>query len=148
MSKKALPCIVCGAELENVTDDSENQPYEGTAFLTHGHYGSTAFDPFDGSYLEVNICDACLMQAQTSRRGALEQGRKGRFFAPGPLPDLQIPENVGMEVVDRPLVPWNGGLSVKPKLLSPNEALLVTRYRLGWFRIVRDAKGWRVVMNK
>lgn len=56
-------CFKCGKQLENLapTFDSEGyQPYEGTAFKTYGHYGSTAFDPMDGSSLEIVICDYCL----------------------------------------------------------------------------------------
>lgn len=68
MSRDALPCIVCGKALRNVTDDSSNQPNDGTAFQTEGHYGSTVFDPMDGTVLEVNLCDPCLL-------AAAEQGR-------------------------------------------------------------------------
>jgi hypothetical protein len=60
MSRLALPCIACGRELHNVDDMAGNQPYNGTAFTTHGHYGSTIYDPMDGHYLEINVCDACL----------------------------------------------------------------------------------------
>lgn len=64
MSKEALvPCLVCNKVLDNVMEDAENQPYEGTSFETHGHYGSTSFDPMNGSLLEINICDECLTQA-------------------------------------------------------------------------------------
>jgi hypothetical protein len=34
------------------------------------------------------------------------------------------------------------------KRLSAHEALMEGRYRLGWFRIVRDEKGWRVAVAK
>lgn len=61
MARLALPCIACGRKLVNVDEDATNQPYNGTAFVTHGHYGSTAFDPLDGHYLEINICDLCLV---------------------------------------------------------------------------------------
>lgn len=61
MAKFALPCIACGNELVNVDAEVEtNQPYNGTAFTSHGHYGSTIYDPMDGHYLELNVCDACL----------------------------------------------------------------------------------------
>lgn len=57
----SLPCIVCGRDLENVTGAKTNQPYRGTAFVTYGHYGSTAYDPMDESrHLELNVCDVCL----------------------------------------------------------------------------------------
>lgn len=55
MAKIALSCIACGRELRNVDDMvTENQPYNGTAFQSHGHYG-------DGHYLEINVCDSCLV---------------------------------------------------------------------------------------
>ncbi len=64
MSKMAqAPCIICGKELPNVEMDCENQPYGGTAFSSGGHYGSTAFDPMNGSSLEINFCDLCLVKA-------------------------------------------------------------------------------------
>ncbi len=53
MSIDALPCIACGARLMNVWPDCDNQPSEGTAFYTYGHYGSTFFDSFDGQVIEV-----------------------------------------------------------------------------------------------
>lgn len=53
---------MCGVELRSACLDNKiNQPLEGTAFMTHGHYGSTLFDSIDGSeYLEIAICDNCL----------------------------------------------------------------------------------------
>lgn len=62
-----MNCIVCKKPLENIDpfENGENQPSGGTAFQTHGHYGSTVFDPMDGTYLEINVCDACLTQAGT-----------------------------------------------------------------------------------
>lgn len=60
------PCIVCGQKLKDVFGGSPvyaNQPGEGLAFTTHGHYGSTVFDPMDGSSLEINICDPCVEKA-------------------------------------------------------------------------------------
>ena len=60
---QALPCIRCGKELKNVFEDAENQPSDGTAFITYGHYGSTVFDPMDSSScLELNVCDECLRE--------------------------------------------------------------------------------------
>lgn len=65
MSKKAprfdtkVPCFACGAILENLMDDG-NQPSRGIEFHTGGHYGSTAFDPMDGTTLAINVCDQCL----------------------------------------------------------------------------------------
>lgn len=58
---KIPPCIFCGKELENIAkDENINQPIGGTAFNSHGHYGSS-FDPMDPSVrLEFNFCDECL----------------------------------------------------------------------------------------
>lgn len=64
--KDALPCVRCDKPLQNVEPDytPANQPYEGTAFVSHGHYGSTIFDPMDGTYIELNVCDECLKGLQ------------------------------------------------------------------------------------
>lgn len=58
----SLPCIVCLKPLEDALYEPStgNQPHAGTAFVTTGHYGSTIYDPMDGSWLEVNICDPCI----------------------------------------------------------------------------------------
>ena len=58
-----LPCIVCDQPIEGVNngpDYTGNQPYGGTTFMGDGQYGSTIFDPMDGSYLQLNVCDPCL----------------------------------------------------------------------------------------
>lgn len=57
-----VPCIVCDKELQNVESTCTNQPYKGTAFTSNGHYGSTSFDPMNGSMIEINICDDCLSE--------------------------------------------------------------------------------------
>lgn len=62
---KSLPCIVCGVELDDVSG-YQTQPYEGLSFTTQGHYGSTYFDPMDGSRLAINICDPCVKAAQAN----------------------------------------------------------------------------------
>jgi hypothetical protein len=56
-----VPCICCGKKLE-ADDPRDNQPRKGLAFQSHGHWPSTLFDPMDGTYLEVNICDGCLLE--------------------------------------------------------------------------------------
>ena len=74
--KVPLPCIVCGKELEHVFktkrhQSSPNQPSGGTTFSSHGHYGSTVWDPMsmDGlETLEINICDECLLAAGRAQR--------------------------------------------------------------------------------
>jgi hypothetical protein len=60
VSKEALPCFRCGETLTNVIDTQENQPCGGTEFRTHGHYGSTFWDSFNGTELVLNVCDCCL----------------------------------------------------------------------------------------
>jgi len=96
MARETLPCIACGRELRNVADDSgTNQPYNGTAFTTHGHYGSTAFDPMNGHYLEINVCDACLV-LQHER---VMIGRDSK-------PIMEEGSVVGWEPVNWKLVKW------------------------------------------
>lgn len=58
---KALSCIVCDKELEGIS--APNQPNNGLEFVSHGHYGTTVFDPMDGSMLAINVCDECLKSA-------------------------------------------------------------------------------------
>lgn len=102
MPELALPCIACGTALRNVDPhEIENQPEEGVAFSSPGHYGSTVFDPMDGTFLEINVCDPCLVKAG-------EQGRvlSGRRRRPVTVERLRV----GWEDVDKPLVPWTEGL--------------------------------------
>lgn len=61
-----VTCFVCDAKLYNWVPKSSTgksvniQPMEGLHFNTYGHYGSTLFDPMDGSSLDIVICDVCL----------------------------------------------------------------------------------------
>ena len=62
-----LKCVVCTGNLEPVWDEKTfpedkdvNQPWAGTTFYSEGQYGSTVFDPMNGNFLEINICDNCL----------------------------------------------------------------------------------------
>lgn len=64
-----LSCIVCDSELsESFQGTEENQPHKATCFMTQGHYGSTFFDPMDGTWLEINVCDDCLKKAQEKKQ--------------------------------------------------------------------------------
>lgn len=54
-----LECFVCGTKMKNISPKGF-QPTGGTSFATYGHYGSTLFDPVDGTFLEIAICDPCL----------------------------------------------------------------------------------------
>lgn len=66
-----VPCIVCGRRLDPVMGSilpTKNQPYAGTVFDSHGHYGSTAWDPMgidSTPRLEINVCDPCLVKNQS-----------------------------------------------------------------------------------
>ena len=74
-----LPCFKCGKALENATRSSDglamslNQPSEGLSFKSYGQYGGTAFDPMDGHFLEINICDLCLLKALPDKSIAIGQ---------------------------------------------------------------------------
>jgi hypothetical protein len=63
-----LPCIACGKALEPVGSGSPNHADDANEFSTHGQYGSTKFDPMDGSLLVVNICDECIVSASFKGR--------------------------------------------------------------------------------
>ena len=93
MSTEALPCIACGKQLHNVFDDCENQASDGLAFRSYGQYGSRVFDPMDGQFLEVNICDSCLQAYGTNR---VLLGRETK-----PIASVK-------------LVPWYPGLKNEP----------------------------------
>lgn len=55
-------CLKCNIDLEDVQGGQPHiQPMGGLAFMTYGHYGSTIFDPMDGSWLEIAVCDNCLL---------------------------------------------------------------------------------------
>ena len=95
-----VDCLICGAAVQRVDRDSPTQPYGGTSFYSHGNYGSTVFDPFDGQYLHVIICDPCL----TSRMEQVLMGRDSRpVFVEGVV--------LGSERVRREEVPWDPKVS-------------------------------------
>lgn len=110
MSIESLPCIVCGRRLQRVDDTSEGQPWEGVVIETHGNYGSTVFDPMNGNYLLMNLCDECLVRS----------GEQGRVLASRDSMPVQTStvcyqgtENerilrtiVGSYRIDRPYVNW------------------------------------------
>lgn len=95
-------CIVCGRELREVSPGySENQPSDGVVAIINGNYGSTVFDPFDGTHLEVNVCDPCLVKA--GEKGRVLSGRQRR---PVTIDNLLI----GYEELSAPLVQWHQGI--------------------------------------
>jgi hypothetical protein len=55
------PCVVCKKNLDPVHKDGfVEQPWQANTFSTYGTYGSEYFDPLDGSFIYLNICDTCL----------------------------------------------------------------------------------------
>lgn len=77
-TRTPLRCIICKTQPESafgdhVDDAAARQPYGATMFTSHGHYGSTAFDPMGDMFLEINICDDCLQGENASDTVALGQ---------------------------------------------------------------------------
>ena len=70
-----VPCIVCKKQLEQMDSGSENHADDANEFRAVGQYGSTVFDPMDGSYVAVNVCDGCLKSA--GRSGMVLTGQHG-----------------------------------------------------------------------
>lgn len=101
MAAQALPCIVCEKVMRNVWEEVNNQPSEGVVAIISGNYGSTVFDPFDGTTLEIVVCDECLVEA----------GTKGRVLSGRPRRQVVLEGFVvGYEELDNPLVEWRQGL--------------------------------------
>lgn len=79
MSKieNTIGCMVCGKELNNLDYEMrstgkrvEVHPMGGLHFRTYGHYGSSIFDPIGtGEYLDIAICDLCIMKNLDKVRG-------------------------------------------------------------------------------
>lgn len=69
--EKKIDCFVCDRQLSNWEyNDVEVHPMDGLQFRTYGHYGSTVFDPMNGSYLDIAICDRCVMLRYEKVRGS------------------------------------------------------------------------------
>lgn len=67
LSHSKLRCIVCdGGLLPAFEELNSVQPTQGVVCHTYGNYGSTAFDPLDGSYLLFLVCDDCLVRKKKS----------------------------------------------------------------------------------
>lgn len=114
MTEYALPCIVCGAELEALFFEhgAENQPSHGVCFTTQGHYGSTVFDPMDGTMIEVNVCDTCLNHAAKMDRVYATRITRPVWLRNSQDPDGKIPYTiVGYEELSRPRVAWRPELN-------------------------------------
>lgn len=95
-----LNCIVCGEHVENEGDEGQNHPHAATAFMTHGHYGSTAFDPMDGTFLEINVCDPCLVRR--AGEGFVVKGQDHRR-ADGEMKKIPYDEQPALKT----WTPWN-----------------------------------------
>jgi hypothetical protein len=138
-SEAPLPCIVCGSTLDNVTDDSVNQPSGGTEFATFGHYGSTFWDSFDGEQIVINICDECL-QKNAGRIG--RQKRYVTLVVDDPRGTVSHPLTIGRQWVTRELVPWFDGPEDNDRIsVEPEEIGNLPSYdRVEWVRGWRDIK--------
>lgn len=56
-------CVRCDKQLgQAVPSPKGYQPRDGVAFRSYGHWGSTEFDPMDGSWVEIALCDECFVQ--------------------------------------------------------------------------------------
>lgn len=82
MAAPCLPCAVCGEEMTNVFTEAESQPHKGLMFTSSGNYGSTVFDPFDGSYLLVIICDDCITNLAREQKVYVSEKEVKTIFAP------------------------------------------------------------------
>jgi hypothetical protein len=79
---KKVTCIRCDIELENIERHRKDtvQPYDGIAFNSRGHYGSGIFDPMgEPEYLELVICDVCVMENLDKIHGTGIKNLKERF---------------------------------------------------------------------
>lgn len=95
-----IPCIICRKVLEEAMPGySNNQPNDGLMCRTGGNYGSTVFDPVDGTNLYFLICDECMEKA--GEDGVV---MTGRFQRPVTIEKMGM---IGWEKVDNPDVIWN-----------------------------------------
>lgn len=98
------PCLTCGRLLDEVMPGfSENQPNGGVTAMSRGNYGSTVFDPMDGSTIEFILCDPCLVAA--GERGSVLTARPSRQVV---LEGFLI----GYEELDVPKVEWRRGSNI------------------------------------
>lgn len=132
-----VPCIICDKVVYKVFEGVENQPYEATNFQSYGQYGSTTWDPFDGSYLEINICDTCMREKAAA--GKILVTRSHRPIIAAGTRYL----TVGREIVDRPFMIWKGP---EEELWLEDDVLYVEPEEVGtdmgrnveWLSVVRD----------
>lgn len=84
------PCLICGKALEVAVFGEYGQPWGASVFTTPGHYGSTVFDPMDGTSLEIVVCDGCL----TGRADRVTLLRPRRVEHPPPVRERWSPGEV------------------------------------------------------
>jgi hypothetical protein len=71
----SVKCFCCDADLVNWEYASRSgklvnvHPMSGLHFQTYGHYGSTIFDPMDGTSLDIAICDECVLRHKNKVHG-------------------------------------------------------------------------------
>lgn len=106
-----MVCFKCGAEIGD-------EDMAGTAFRSFGNYGSTVFDPFDGSYLDIAICNGCL--SEHAARAAC-----GREFRPVICEGLMVGR---ARTPDRKEVPFDPAVMGS---YDADDVLVVDREELG-----------------
>lgn len=86
-------CLHCGRAM---TGDSLDMISDGVAFTALGNYGSTIFDPFDGSQLLIVICDNCLWDASNVGQVmfATRPSRPAREWSPWETGESVRPDTV------------------------------------------------------
>lgn len=100
----------------------ELQPSEGLHFNTTGAYGSTSFDPMDGSSLNIIICDDCIVAGAREGLVMLDQKYVGIGFDPGGEIKSVFPS--GYYCPDRNPVLWDPDKNYpdqEPLMVEPEE---------------------------
>ena len=118
------PCLLCQRALNSVGFGSRelNQPAEAVTFTAHGQYGSTMFDPMDGTKLQVNICDSCLRVAARQQLVYLiHTDRMIETVTPG----FKRPTMVGVQTIETKYSMYD------PDAEHENRALLVPLDKVG-----------------
>jgi hypothetical protein len=107
-----LPCIRCGKELfsaiPQVTD--LNQPDNGTTFRSYGNYGSTVWDENDGTFLELNVCDPCLLEVAAMGQVLRVRKRRSTIYhaEAWPGPASSVTAAPASKAEDAGLIPARG----------------------------------------
>lgn len=63
-NQKRASCFCCNSPMRTVGFIDG-----GVSFHTHGNYGSEVFDPMNGTYLEIYVCDDCLLDKKEKIHG-------------------------------------------------------------------------------